>query len=303
MVLFFPSRMAAWLFSVCLLMSGAVFASSEDEYLARAESILSMAVSEGSVSYSDVVSASYGQNGLAPSIIEAKQRWREASASLGFTYQCDYGNLRDAASVEKVEVGVRKQGTSYLVADYEASRHLIRLSRRATGSTLYHEAGHSLQRDAICRDATKKYSKYSYDFKTRHSPRGTVSKRLLEQYRYLSMQDELEVRLQDLNRAHAFAFDEGPIMDERDTLRTLAAMGFHLDFNEVAAAFEWAGRQLEKSDFVALAKSEKELRPDLERRFRDARELVDLRRLAIRIDAESWPRLFAKILFEAPGHL
>jgi hypothetical protein len=37
--------------------------------------------------------------------------------------------------------------------------------------------------------------------------------------------------------------------------------------------------------------------------FEDARELLLIRTLAMRVDKVCWERMLAKIIFEAPGHL
>ncbi|MDQ8185831.1 hypothetical protein [Pelagicoccus sp. SDUM812002] len=233
----------------------------------------------------------------------AKQAWREEMSGLGFVFRSDYGTWENRVSLESVEMAPGSRGHGELLAEYEALSNRIRLSPAALGTTLLHEAGHSLQRKAICGDARGSRPREWIVSKIPSEGLGGTSTRLIEQYRYLSSQDEFEVRLQDLNRAFASLLGRGPILDELDTLRALAVIGVPLEREEVRKAFDSVGRDFRERTFdVFTSTSVSQVTEELEA-FPDARDLVVLRRLALKIEASAWPRLLAKILFEAPGHL
>jgi hypothetical protein len=76
-----------------------------------------------------------------------------------------------------------------------------------------------------------------------------------------------------------------------------------LQYEETRDAFAFAGETLSRESFAAAIETVP-VAPDLAAvAFEDARELGLLRRFALRVAPACWPRLLAKIIFEAPGHL
>lgn len=277
-------------------VSGPSYESQRDRFFVSA-------MRSGSVCYRDAVVASYRREVLSEELWKAKQAWREEMSGLGFVFRCDYGTWENRVALESVEMAPGSLGPGELLAEYEALSNRIRLSPAALGSTLLHEAGHSLQRRAICGDARHSRPPQWIVSKIPTEGIGGTSARLIEQYRYLSSQDEFEVRLQDLNRAFASLLGRGAILDELDTLRALAAIGVPLEREEIRKAFDSVGRVCGERAFAVFTGTPVSQAIEELEAFPDARDLVILRRLALKIEAAAWPRLLAKVLFEAPGHL
>lgn len=271
------------------------------DYRERTQQFLEQALRKGIVSYRDAARASYGPRAVSASILKWKAEWRENVRPLGFRFDCDYETWGDSASLNGEIDFLEIEGESDLIAEYEARGHRIRISGAASGSTLLHEAGHTLQRRAICDEAI---SACDFSKGARTLPkRSSIDVILLEHLNYLLSQDELEVRFQDLNRVYAIANHGSPIMVAEDSLKALCLLGMPLAPEEVVEAFSRAGAHISQSEAEEMLSFAVVLRVEERVVFGDASELLTLRRLVMRLDPDLWPDLLAKIMYEAPGHL
>ncbi len=274
-----------------------------EQYGHRAAALRDGALQTGSVSYIDVVDAAYGPGTISPEVLAAKEQWRRSHGA-AFEYVTDYSALLDEAAVTTLTALPDPNLQSTLVAQYESLSHTIGLAPVAADFAIFHEAGHALQRAALRARGTAQSRRSELpEFLLLHEARHrAVDPTTLRRLEYLCSQVELEVRLQDLNRFHAF-LTGSPIMNASEALHALAALGVPLMYEETRDAFALAGHDLSPEEFARCTQVQ---RPEAGRvavAFEDARELRLVRTLTRRVDPSCWTGLLAKLIFEAPGHL
>lgn len=278
-------------------------ASALEGYARRAATLRQAALAAGSVSYLDVLEAAYGAGTISPEVLAAKDAWRRAHAA---TFDCvtDYSALLDEATVTALHAHPDPNLQSTLVAQYESLSHTIGIAPIAADFAIFHEAGHALQRAALrARGSAQSRRSELPDFLVMHEARHReIDPTTLHRLEYLCSQVELEVRLQDLNRFHAF-LTGAPIMDAADAVRALAALGMPLTYEETRDAFALARSELTPEAFARATEVDRPQAGRIAVAFEDARELRLVRTLSRRIDPACWTGLLAKLLFEAPGHL
>jgi hypothetical protein len=278
------------------------------EYAAGAKQLRRLALEQGRVDYAQVIAAAYPSGAITEELLAAKATWRAALPARGaFLLLADYRTMRAAATVEVLTAAPDPRLKSTLVAQYEAVRHWIGLAPVASDFCVFHEAGHALQREALrhraCDHGTRSASHSAVDRFDAILQAGRTDATSVARLRYLTSQDEFEVRLQDLNRFHARCVAGRPILSPLDSLRALAALGVAVSFTDASAAFAAGQETLSYADFAAIVSTTPPVPAASVQYFEDARELRLLRRLVMRMDPTWWPPLLAKILFEAPGHL
>jgi hypothetical protein len=274
------------------------------DYAQRAAELRYIAVAEGFVNYAQVIASAYAPGAVNDETLAAKAQWR-AAAPAGFEFFSDYGLVTVSAAVQDLtpvsDAGLR----STLVAQYEATSHVIGLSAGAPDFTIFHESGHALQRAALSARGLPagrrtREPESLLDRVLRAVAADTTSARRLK---YLCSQDEFEVRLQDLNRFHALLLAGRPIMTPADSIRALSALGMPLEYEEVREAFLIVDQDLPRKWFDEHVAALPAPAPAIDATFEDARELLRIRSLALRVDHSFWQRMLAKMIFEAPGHL
>ena len=271
--------------------------------------IRSLALQRGTITYSEVLCAAYGDERDLDEILAAKAQWRQAQDSDVFTFLTDYDTLSSEASVSEVEPTRNRQLGSTLIGRYEPRSHAIKIAHTAGDFAIIHEAGHALQHAALRDRSIRRSSSVSFTRFERnlssYQDREGVDRFAARRLRYLASQDELEVRLQDLNRFHAIVMGRGPIMTPHDTLRALAAIGMKLDPQNAATALDGSHWSASADELAALMDEAAALSLPAGHapHFDDSYELVMMRGLTRKVDEQLWPNLLRKILFEAPGHL
>ncbi|MDQ8180702.1 hypothetical protein [Pelagicoccus sp. SDUM812005] len=261
---------------------------------------------DGQIRYVQVLEAVY--SGDIDSLIAQKLKWQEQHAKR-FPFFSDYSNSHSPVRISEFNAEPDRKLGSLLVGRYEAYSHTIEVSRDATDFVLVHESGHTLQRQTlIARNAKAirlnralEAMPQLHDFQAT-SPKARRDKQRLQ---YLTAQNELEVRLQDLNRLFALHNHGLPISNPIDSLQALALVGLELDLESATRALAdtpWAERRQEIRQSLATSLS-RDQRASLSRSFEDAAELRLLQTLLQRHQPKAWPHTLRKLLFEAPGHL
>lgn len=277
------------------------------DYRQKARKLSEDASRAGRLSYSEVLRASYPDGALSEEVLAAKSAWRDQWSDR-YLFVSDYESAGVPVAVRHFDSERNAELGSTLVGRYEARGHVVRVSDLATDHTVLHEVGHSLQRKALLETSLAKTAFISASYQNREdsgiSPpkreeRSPMTYRRLE---YLSSQDELEVRLQDLNRFYAVCISGQPIADPLEALAALLSLGMPVSPAEVREIFvgtEWE----EPSAGLVLQASVSEGSKAYRSAFEDAGELLLLRRLMREWDPSLWTRCLEKILFEAPGHI
>lgn len=275
-----------------------------DRYRDQVITLSAHAESEGRLSYSEILQRVYPEGSLTEGVWEAKGLWREQWAHR-YLFVSDYDTVDVPVSVRKFNSSRNHKLGSTLVARYEARGHIVRISSSASHHTVLHEVGHSLQREALLETPFAKTAFVSASYQGGEAATGKRDEKkamILRRLEYLSSQDELEVRLQDLNRFFAICVAGRPILDPIDALDALTVLGMPIskaERIEVLSGTDWesmAGSQRESGyDRVDVK--------DVQATFEDAAELLLLRRLMHGVDESLWTKCLQKIVFEAPGHL
>ena len=272
-------------------------------YAERAGQLRRQAIATGAVSYLDVLNAAYGPGAISREVFQAKAEWRGNRAA-GLVFATDYSGLLDRATVGLLTPVADPALRSTLVAQYESLAHRIGIAPLASDFAIFHEAGHALQRATLRTRGSADSRRSPFQDALHGREHSTLDTTALRRLEYLCSQVELEVRLQDLNRFHALITGGRPILEPRESVGAMMALGIPLAYEEVRDAFLVAGEALSVDEFAAIAARPAPLDAGrLAIAFEDARELRIIRRLAMRLDAACWTPLLAKILFEAPGHL
>ncbi len=289
-------------------MSTVVRARELDAYARRAATLRRQAVAAGHLDYLDVEQAAYPAGVITDDVLAAKARWRAmVAARSGFTFLADYSLSNEITHVRPLVAVGDPALQSTLVAQYEATQHVIGIAPGASDFSVFHEAGHSLQRAALSARGTWQGRRAAS-----HAPADRLEEALhagraddvsVQRLRYLASQDEFEVRLQDLNRFFATCVAGRPILSPSDSVRALAALGVPLETKEVSAVFAAAGQAVSGDEIDRLVAVAPITATESAQAFEDAHELCLLRRLILRVDPTYWPHVLAKIIFEAPGHL
>lgn len=288
---------ASLLAAPSLLADAARFEAYRDGAVALREA----AVSRGWVSYDEVVALSYGPGGLDPEILQAKADWRSERGG-DRRFITTYEGLNKRVKVFAIEPIRNVALNSHFVGLYFPRGNVIKLASTADPFVILHESGHALQRAALKQRRIDASGNAAWSSLAWSADLKALDERALGRLRYLTSQDEFEVRLQDLNRFYAVAVAGKPILDERDAAQALLALRLPLEFEELREAMSELGPTLERAEFDAMVARSEAARTATAPAFDDARELAMLRQLAIELDASIWPALLQKILVEAPGH-
>lgn len=273
-------------------------------YAVRAAALRQRALDAGTVTYQEVVDAAYAPGVISRDLLASKANWR-TSMSDRFAFITDYATLHEGAAVQPLEAIADANLQSTLVALYESTSHQISIAPVATDFAIFHEAGHALQRATLRARGLAAGLRADTNPIT-HAPLPSASARdatAMYRLRYLCSQDEFEVRLQDLNRFHAVLLGGRPILNATESVRALRALGIPLTYEETRDAFAVGGLTLLPETFAQETATAVVAPATIAVAFEDARELSLIRRLSLRIDPDSWPRVLAKMIFEAPGHL
>lgn len=288
--------------------SASVRLQAIEDYREKTRRLSEEASRVGSLSYSEVLNCTYPDGALSEDLLALKSDWR-AQWSDRYLFVSDYESASVPVAVRHFESERNAQLGSTLVGRYEARGHIVRVSDLATDHTVLHELGHSLQRKALLETPLAKTAFISASYQSREDtgvsrPKGRGrNARTFRRLEYLSSQDELEVRLQDLNRFYAVCVAGQPIADPLEALAALVELGMPVSRDEIMEIFkgtQWEASSASVSLQVGASSPESEAYQSV---FEDAAELLLLRRLMIEWDASLWTRCLEKILFEAPGHI
>ena len=261
----------------------------------------------GSACYLDAAMLVYPKNSLTSSVLDSKAKWRESAKETGAYFASDYASADMPVTFKHLKASRDETLGSTLIACYEANRHVVRVSELAGISTFLHETGHSLQRKALLERRFAKQSFVSASYRDRElgsqEVAGSRHLRQLEQrLKYLSSQDEFEVRLQDLNRFYAVSRDGSPILEPMDCVEALARIGLELSFEELESAFASFGWPFSEEQFKTRVLEVEKANREQGAQFEDARELCLMSEMINELDERLWPLFLRKILLEAPGH-
>lgn len=278
-------------------------------YAANVQELRSVAIARGAITYSEVLEAIYPDTAELSSFLAAKQEWRSEYGGR-FVFLSDYSTIGEYASISETTPTRNSSLGSTMIGRYEPRAHAIKIAHTASDFAIVHEAGHALQHKALADRSIRRSKSVTFTEVERNlrsaSLNSSVNRMTARRLRYLASQDEFEVRLQDLNRFHALALGHGPIMNPLDAVRALTQLGLKLDGPSVAQALDgtpWSLTSEEASRFIANETAGPDY-ANFSRQFDDAYEFKMLQELSERTDeAELWPHLLRKILFEAPGHL
>ncbi|MDQ8204323.1 hypothetical protein [Pelagicoccus sp. SDUM812003] len=267
------------------------------------------ALAQGFISYSEVLTCVYAELPDLSEILQAKRDWRQRYGR-DHIYLSNYDALSEAATVSKALPLRNRQLASTIVARYESRDHAIRIADIASDFSIVHESGHALQREALVercvrRSQSVNFTSFEINFPS-YLKRTGVDGRSAKRLRYLTSQDELEVRMQDLNRFYAVAIAGRPILTPHETIEAMATIGLRLEVDSLVSALEAAKAPMADRREVAAILARAKAIPEPARAlscFDDASELLMMQRLTERIDPELWQTLLARLLVETPGHL
>ena len=267
-------------------------------YESRLDALKARALTTGQISYAQVVEAAYTRAMLPPKTI-ARKRWSYLRENkLRFT---DYSRLRITVPVQEEEMIRGSTPGSRLWGQYNFKGHRMHIDETAHANVIIHEAGHVLQRrELIDRRKRGRSVANSADVDRVQSAakEGMISTSKSARLCYLIRQDELDVRLQDLNRFFANCVSARPILSPQDSLRALYALGIDISAGDVSAAC-LAGNLV---GVTAIEDPVVIFDGRVGHLFDDASELRELCYWSKRTGTELWPELLARILREAPHH-
>lgn len=278
------------------------------EFQKRTRALKEKAVLRGQVNYLQVLESSYGMAWVDQDLLDYKQAWRQRAEGLGAIFVSDYTICDQPATVVYSTNIKDSRDDSMLVAEYEATLNQIELSSAADSSALLHEAGHALQQEAICSARSSLKPPPGVNRLIDQSLRSIKNepdreKAKVDYLKYLLNQEELEVRLQDLNRFYAVISGQ-TVMNACDAVLALSALGMEIDVFQLSPWLNGSGLGLlTNQDLAKISSSKPEVSSTLRRAFEDAFELMTIRRLADELVPDLWPKLLQKIALEAPGHL
>lgn len=282
--------------------------SNQAAYADSLKTLRSHSTASGQITYREILRSVYGEAFDIDSIIAAKTRWQQANAD-EFTFISDYGRI-DIVTPLEVAAPIRNARLgSTVVGRYEPRLDRIKIADIANDPTVVHEAGHALQRAALLErriHGTKDILNSELERSMQTGDRlNRAHSRNLARLRYLTAQDEFEIRLQDLNRFYAVVQARRPIATPIEALEALALIGLPIDpksAEQALANTAWhlTADQLRPTLDRAYARSA-EL--DAAETFEDAFEFVRLHGLIAETNPDLWDEALRKIAFEAPGHL
>jgi len=247
----------------------------------------------GKLSYRQVLELSYKSQEISQ-WISVKQAWRLQHPHIHF--------LSDLSAIDRAipvywadtpEIDLFGQQIS---ARYHPLEDKIHIWKQARHSTLLHESGHGLQRRALIDEARPDGTPTS----RQPAKLAQVNDAKLD---YLLSLDEFEVRLQDLNRFHAIHHEGRPILNPKDTITALLALGMPLKYKELTSALSTTKWHLSKEEFHALQLNFAPLNRINRACFSEAVDLVLLRDESLRRNPETWPKVLNAIVLRAPGTL
>ncbi|MDQ8186218.1 hypothetical protein [Pelagicoccus sp. SDUM812002] len=296
-----------------LAFSTSLFADSLSEdrllsYTEKCHALRDEAAQTGHVCYQQVLGAAYGTSAPLADFLNSTMDWQTKNRA-EYSFFADYRNTDLPSALCEVPAERNQKLGSTLIGRYDPRKDAISIASIANGHAVAHESGHALQRKALLqrRDWHAQSARFDplHALLQTHAAGFTRNSRSARRLRYLSSQDELEVRLQDLNRLHATAFGTGPIFTPLEALRALAFLDLPLSETAVQAALQGSPWELSTSQAAAfLADLSQPHNPGAwADAFEDAYELKRLYRLIKQLDPSLWEPTLKKILFEAPGHL
>lgn len=267
------------------------------------------AIETQSISYEEVLTSVYGPNFDVESGLASVVEWQKGNRE-DYTFFADYRKASVPAVLHMMLPKRNAKLGSTLIGKYNPKTDEISVATIANRFVIVHEAGHALQREALLQ------RRNWYAMSSRFDPLAALRKRVTagpknnklsaERLKYLSSQDELEVRLQDLNRLHAVAFEKGPITTPLEALRTLTYIGIPVTSQAAYVALEgtpWETCLAELDKTVTNGVADSEATRSLAVYFEDAYELNRIYKTINRFEPELWGAVLKKIVFEAPGHL
>ncbi|MGH8016746.1 MAG: hypothetical protein ACREIA_00380 [Opitutaceae bacterium] len=269
-----------------------------DAYAKRLAELKRAAVESGRVSYAQVVAASYPAGVLTPDAIMRKRRLYHEEEPVLFT---DYSRIHVSVPfTEKAYIAGRAPG-SRLWGQYNFGSDRMYVDQAAHASVIIHEAGHVLQRKELInrrRNGESVLDDTDAERVEEAAKQGVISASRSARIRYLVRQDEMDVRLQDLNRFFANVVSDRPILSHQDALDALYALGAAPTVAEVRTACELAGiRDAEPHGIPRMIVDAR-----IDTLFDDAAELRELCYWSKRAGGELWPDILARILKQAPHH-
>ncbi len=269
-----------------------------DAYSERLEALKKEALASGRISYAQVIATVYPDGVLTPDVIARKRRRHRAEEPVPFT---DYSRIHVSVPVrEEAYIAGRTPG-SRLWGQYNFGNHQMLVDQAAHASVIIHEAGHVLQRKELAnrrREGISVIADTDAGRVEEAAKQGVISASRSARIRYLIRQDEMDVRLQDLNRFHANIVAGHPILTHQDALEALYAIGVAPTIDEVRAACELAGiREIQPRPDPRMIVDAR-----IDTLFDDAVELRELCYWSKRAGGELWPDILARILKQAPHH-
>ncbi|MDQ8204016.1 hypothetical protein [Pelagicoccus sp. SDUM812003] len=274
-------------------------------YRERIEALRKGASERGSIRYTEVLRSIYEDE--MDELLAQKLRW-QTQHSDAFLFYSDYRSIDEAVALSVFQSKRNPRLGSTLVGRYEANSNTIEIAHDASAFVVIHESGHTLQRQCLIHDPhdsrqTHGASAESHQL-TSLFQKTASSKRDQLRLRYLAAQEELEVRLQDLNRFYANCTDGRPIASPIEALQALDLLGLKLDQETVHAALQGTDWEQEPGEIETLLAADSPYsKSQLKSAFEDACELLLLQKLVLRHQPEAWTLTLRKLLFEAPGHL
>lgn len=277
-------------------------------YQKACDKLRSHAVETGHVAYRQVLEAVYGNDALLSQYLESTIKWQKTHQAR-YTFFSNYVSTDSPIPLTEIAPTRNPKLGSTLIGRYDPRKHTIAVATIANGHAVAHESGHALQQRALLNRRSWRAQSEQFDplltlwrrLASGRDPKSLSTQRL----RYLSSQDELEIRLQDLNRLHAIAIGKGPIQTPEQALFALAYIKVPLSEAAVHSALEGSAWEMSADELGTLLRqaSAAPALPTLETLFEDAYELRRLYRLIQRLEPELWDATLNKILFEAPGQL